>query len=248
MIISYYYDGDTLTAVPFEVLASLIRMGYKYALQDILDHALSRLKKFYTDDLAVWKDRASRERYVTATDDDALTAVALARLTNTPSLLPTALLVCTKIATDYWEDTDGSVVPRIAALPVSDQLQLTAAKASLTESCATRPLRLLASIPCAGCARPAFCRAQREAPLDALRDRDVLLAFNDKGALEPIAERFWGDVHWGRLCAACQDVLKGVDEIEIGILWDALPSIFALGFGPGVWPSGEAAGEGPTGQ
>ena len=144
MIISYYYDGDTLTAVPFEVLASLIRMGHKYALQDILDHALSRLKKYYTDDLAGWKDPASRERYVTATDDDALTAVALARLTNTPSLLPTALLICMKIATDYWEDADGAVVPRIAALPVSDQLQLTAAKASLTEACATRPLRLLA--------------------------------------------------------------------------------------------------------
>ncbi|KAI1787704.1 hypothetical protein LXA43DRAFT_1028014 [Ganoderma leucocontextum] len=241
---NYYYDGDALVAVPFEVLASLIRMGHKYALQDILDHALSRLKKYYTNDLSAWKDPESRARYVTATDDDAPTVVTLGRLTNTPSLLPTALLVCTEIAADYWEESDGSIVSRIASLPVSDQLQLTAAKASLAEACATRPLRLLASVPCPGCMRSAFCRAAREAPLDALRDRDVLPSFSDHNALKPVAETFWGDVHWRRLCANCREVLLEIDEIEIKVLWGSLPDIFALGLDKDTWQSGSAG----TGQ
>ena len=226
-----------LVPVEFEVLASLIRMGHKYELQDILSHALSRLKKFYTNDFAAWKDPASRTRYVTTTDDDAPAVVALARLTNTPSLLPTALLVCSQIATGYWEKGDGSIMSRIAALPVSDRLQLTAAKMSLAEACAARPLRLLASIPCQGCAREAFCRAAREAPLVALRERDVLPSFSDHNALKPLAEMFWGDVHWRRLCEACREALLEIDEVETRVLWGSLPEVFALRLDEASWPS-----------
>ena len=90
----------------------------------------------------------------------------------------------------------------------------------------------------------------REAPLDALSEGDGLglLGFSDEGALEPMAERFLGDEPWGVLCEACQDALREVDEIEIRALWDALPALFALGFEPGVWPSGGAAGTGSSGR
>ena len=238
MLTSYYYDEDVLVPVPFEVLASLIRMGHKYGLQDILDHALSRLKKYYTNDFAAWKDPAGRARYVTATDDDAPSVVALARLTNTPSLLPTALLVCTQIATTHWERDDGLIVPRIASLPVQDQLQVIAAKASLAKVCVIRPLRLLACVPCAGCSSTALCGAAREAPLDALLERDVVPSSSDRNVLEPIAETFWGDAGWRRLCASCRELLLEFDEIETQVLWDSLPEVFALNLEKGSWSSG----------
>lgn len=235
--VSYYYNGDALVAVPFDVLASLIRMGHKYALQDILDHALSRLKRYYTNDLAIWRDPEARARYVTVTDDDAPTVVTLARLTNTPTLLPTALLVCTEIATGYWENSDGSIESRVASLSVSDQLQLTAAKAFLAEACATRPLRLLASVPCADCTAVATCRVAREAPLSTIRETGVIPSLSDQNVLRPIAEMLWGDVQWRRLCGGCQEALLEIDEIDIRTVWDSLPDIFTLGLDRTVWRS-----------
>ena len=156
----------------------------------------------------------------------------------------------TKIATDYYEPQDpsgdpGAIVPRVSALPVSDQLQLTAAKVSLMGACAVRPLRLLASVPSAGCFRTAFCRAAREVPLDALRAQDVLPSFSDGDALERMAERFWGAPGvWDRFCRNCQDALQEVDEVEIRALWDSLPGVFALELDKDDWPGAGAAGVG----
>ncbi|KAI1787705.1 hypothetical protein LXA43DRAFT_683603 [Ganoderma leucocontextum] len=229
---NYYYNGGELVSVPLEVLASLVRMAHKYAIQDVLADALFRLKKYYTSDLAAWQDPDSRARYVTATDDDAPAVVELARLTNTPSLLPAAFLVCAKLATRSWVHGDESMVSAIASLPISDQLTLTTAKVFLTQACATRTLHLLAVVPCTGCTTRGTCKAIREAPLGTLRERGYITVTNitDQDALQPMAEQIWAN-QWAKFCARCQSALRETDEKFIKMLWSKLPRKLHLPLG-----------------
>ena len=233
---SYYYDGDTLIAVPFEILSSLIRMAHKYAVQDVLDHALSRLKKYYTNDLAAWRDAATRARYVQAEDVHAFGVIELARLTNTPSLLPTAFLTCTTLLTSSLSN-EGA--PVLSSLPSPDQLLLLIGREYLLHVCPLRPLRLLATAQAAGCTSPAACRAVMAAPLSAIRKRGAFpnppLCHRD--VLQPMAAALWGDAHWGAFCPSCRANLEAVDEAESQWVWNALPGAFKVDLDKDSWPS-----------
>ena len=143
-------------------------MAHKYAVQDVLDHALSRLQKYYTNDLAAWRDAATRARYIQVNDAQAFGVIELARLTNTPSLLPTAFLTCTTLLTSSLSN-EG--VPVLSSLPSPDQLLLLIGREYLLHVCSERPLRLLAAAQATGCTTPAACRAARAAPLSAIRER-----------------------------------------------------------------------------
>ncbi|KAI1791448.1 hypothetical protein LXA43DRAFT_429633 [Ganoderma leucocontextum] len=238
---NYYYSSDAPIPVPFAILASLICMAHKYAVQDVLDDALSRLKKHYTNDLAAWQDSDSRERYVTALDQDAPTAIHLARLTNTPSLLPTAFIVCTQLA-DAWLERrpDGSYVSRLAALSVPDQARVTVGKAHLVHARATRALHLLGAAPSAHCTTRETCQATKEAPVVALRGKPYLLksSMSDGLALTPMADIFWSRrSHWRKFCGSCQEALVEEDELVIRWLWDILPVLFSLQIDGDSWPS-----------
>ena len=241
-------------------------MAHKYVMQDILNHALSRLKRYYTTDFATWMDPESRARYVTTTLEDAPTVVSLARLTNTPSLLPTAFLRCIELLTSFRELGGGAYGYKIAALPVPDQAMLIAANRYLITKCAERCLCLLAAVPCARCTTPEACIAAREAPLVALRDDDASLhrlfyatpaaaseaplialpssdasldpdRFYDRDVFEPIAMTFWGDAGWCAFCGHCRSSLVEVDEREMRWLWSGLPEVFGLLLTENDWPS-----------
>ncbi|PIL33285.1 hypothetical protein GSI_04735 [Ganoderma sinense ZZ0214-1] len=248
---NYYYDGDALLAVPFAVLASLIRMAHKYAIQDILDHALSRLKRYYPSDLAAWHDSASRARYVTTRPEHAPEVVALARLTNTPSLLPSALLLCTELLTAPAPACRQPGAGRasefklavLAALAVPDQALpgLIAARGYLVDICAQRALRLLALVPCAGCTHPGMCRAMQDAPLVALRSGVVskVPLFYAQDPLRPMVGAVWDGLDRAMFCAGCRKALVDADEAETRWVWSSLPGIFGVRIGRdgGGWPS-----------
>ncbi|PIL33269.1 hypothetical protein GSI_04719 [Ganoderma sinense ZZ0214-1] len=238
---NYYYDGDVLLAVPFEVLASLIRMAHKYAIPDVLDHALSRLKRYYPSDLAAWRDSASRARYVTTRPEHAPEVVALARLTDTPSLLPSALLLCTGLLTTYGLPRAGGAFEfKLAALPVPDQALLIAAWGYLINLCAERALCLLAAVPCAGCTQPEVCRAAKDAPLVALRGGAASSAgplFYDRDPLQPMAPALWDEAQWWMLCASCRKALVDADDAEMRWVWSGLPSMFGVKIDGDGWPS-----------
>ena len=91
---SFYHESDEPKPVEFAVLASLIRMGHKYSIPRIMNDALSRLRKYYPTTLSAWDDVTTREGYVITGPTDAFEVVRLARLTETPSLLPSAFFAC----------------------------------------------------------------------------------------------------------------------------------------------------------
>ncbi|PIL33271.1 hypothetical protein GSI_04721 [Ganoderma sinense ZZ0214-1] len=251
---NYYYNRDVLVPVPFAVLASLIRMAHKYAIQDVLDDALSRLKRYYTNDLSLWRDPDARARYVTATAHDAPAAVELARLTNTPLLLPTALLVCVGLAETYSVADDGSggaAESHVATLSVPERARLVHVKGYLTQACATRALYLVAAVPSAGCASRRACTASKEALLEEFREPGNVYSLrvrhiSDGNALTPIAEKLWQDDDWERFCGVCREALAKMDAKGVKALWSTLPALFEVDIDKDVWRNGEAPAGGAS--
>ncbi|EJF57995.1 hypothetical protein DICSQDRAFT_110900 [Dichomitus squalens LYAD-421 SS1] len=90
---NYYYRQDELVVVELGVLVSLIRMVHKYDFKDVLDDALSRLKKYLPKSISAWQDTAARTRYVFSSSiRDIMDVIPLVRLTNTLSC-PTSLIL-----------------------------------------------------------------------------------------------------------------------------------------------------------
>ncbi|KAM5537023.1 hypothetical protein V8D89_009352 [Ganoderma adspersum] len=217
---NYYYDCDAVIPVPFSVLASLVRMAHKYAVPDVLADALSRLKKYYTDDLATWQDPSARARHVAAVEEDGPSAIHLARLTNTPSLLPAAFLVCsTELATLWDQDPDSACVSRMAALSVPDQSHAIVGRGFLVQA---RAFHLLG-----------------DAPLAALHGKPYLFksSMSEAHALAPMADIFWARCsHWRKFCESCREALVEEDGMVIRLLWCHLPHLFGLRVDADSWP------------
>ncbi|KAL1938152.1 hypothetical protein VTO73DRAFT_11981 [Trametes versicolor] len=87
----------------YEELSAAIRLGHKYQMAKLLDHAIAYLKKYYVCDFDTW---ASYPDYTPAGfgfTAHAIGVVNLARLTEETTLLPTALLACCALNEDVVE-------------------------------------------------------------------------------------------------------------------------------------------------
>ncbi|KZT11168.1 uncharacterized protein LAESUDRAFT_691737 [Laetiporus sulphureus 93-53] len=99
-LLSTLYDGrkylhPSHAPLPFSTVASLIRLGHKYQMADVLEGALARLKSCFSNrrsDLHHWTANASPT--MTMTNEDAIAALNLARLTQSDTILPLATFGC----------------------------------------------------------------------------------------------------------------------------------------------------------
>ncbi|EPT05698.1 hypothetical protein FOMPIDRAFT_1138938, partial [Fomitopsis schrenkii] len=88
--------------MPFSTVAALVRLAEKYRIQALFDEGLKRIKSCFTESLQVY-DKVEKKKGSTLmsfADTDAIAAVATARLTNTPSMLPLALNMCCQLDPD----------------------------------------------------------------------------------------------------------------------------------------------------
>ncbi|RPD60934.1 hypothetical protein L227DRAFT_563357 [Lentinus tigrinus ALCF2SS1-6] len=76
----------------FTTLSSLIRMGHKYQVEDVVEAGLEYLRSFYPPRLA--HDEGMPDGPPNFSKRDHIGVVNLARLTNSPDLLPVAFLHC----------------------------------------------------------------------------------------------------------------------------------------------------------
>ena len=58
------------------------------------------------------------------------------------------------------------------------------------------------------------------------------------GAFEPIAERLWGEPHWGAFCRGCRQALVKADTKEMKEVWGDLPGQFGITLDENSWPRG----------
>ena len=96
--------------VDIDFIAAIIRLDHKYELKGLYEQAIGYLTKFYTTSFEAWDDGSNALEW-RPEPEDAIVAVNLARLTNTPSILPTALYVCVMIGPDVAmgvERADGT--------------------------------------------------------------------------------------------------------------------------------------------
>ena len=226
-ICSYYYENDELIPVQFDVLYSLIVMGHKYAIPSILNDALSRLKKYHTSDLSSCENYPQRARYVTTRPPDFLLAVQVARLTNTPSILPSAYLEMSRHAEQL-----------VMMLPEfhGEQLGLTAeivtqalrGKAALIEGVTSRILAISTAVPAPQCPTQSQCAMLAHGLLGRLNvSGEIEIKLSCEFALQPLYEWFWG-VAANALCTCCQEASKRVDEEMRQRVWKTLPQHFRL--------------------
>lgn len=75
-------------------LSYRIRLAHKYSIDDLLEQSLEELKRHFPTTLSAW-DAVPREYSARA-----ITAVNLARVTETPSILPSALYICCQLPED----------------------------------------------------------------------------------------------------------------------------------------------------
>ncbi|KAF9818065.1 hypothetical protein IEO21_03026 [Rhodonia placenta] len=90
-----------------DIVCGAVRLAHKYNISKLLKAGLKRLKSFFCEDLATWRSVFSKMHsgLILVRVCDAIAVVHVAYLTNTPSLLPTALFVCTLLPVSTLIDT-----------------------------------------------------------------------------------------------------------------------------------------------
>ncbi|KAH9910894.1 uncharacterized protein B0H18DRAFT_831049, partial [Fomitopsis serialis] len=73
----------------FDDVANCMRLAHKYGIQDLVEDSLEELKRYFPEDFESWEKSLVCDQLTKA-----ITAVNLARLTNSLSILPAALYRC----------------------------------------------------------------------------------------------------------------------------------------------------------
>ncbi|PIL33299.1 hypothetical protein GSI_04749 [Ganoderma sinense ZZ0214-1] len=223
-------------------------MGHKYSIPKVMNDALSRLKKYYPTTLTAWDDVTTREGYVTAQPIDAFEAVRLARLTETPSLLPSALFACCENMCSISVKDDCAPPEHqllLYGLSVQDSRRLIKGRENLTLGVVERLLKLVAKHSSLPSDYRASHRACVEKVIAILNLRTLDGSFFKKtrhhAALQPLCEWFVNLTdtaatgRQGLQCESCLKYLRRTDEKSRGEAWSHLPETFDLHVND--WPS-----------
>ncbi|KAI8974165.1 hypothetical protein BD414DRAFT_498336 [Trametes punicea] len=222
---NYFYRRDEPIPVPFSVLASLIRMGHKYGIQEVYNTALRRLKKSYTSSMTEWISPQLRKRYVKTTELDAPAVIELARLTNNPDLLPSAYLACCSLhcVARGRKRARDQVEP-----PPWDLQNILAGRAKLVQRRALNLLALLRVPPCDNCARPEQCAMAVQRTLQRIDLADLESSLLDKDAFTSLSGWFWMRGQTERLCGPCTQASDKAELETREQTWRNLPEIFDI--------------------
>ncbi|KAI0669061.1 hypothetical protein C8Q78DRAFT_978943 [Trametes maxima] len=236
----------TKNNIDIEVLSAIIRLDHKYELTDLYAQATGYLSEYYTSNYDAWASETNASRWEPE-PIHAISAIALARLTNTPSILPTAFYVCATLSPseimEGYTRRDG-VIERLSkedmkrCLNLRDRLvnahtviTLTLFKAP-SKTCTARHSAMSNRMPSVtGCA--AF--------LGALLERCTLGSFSrtltSPGALMswvPCIE-YYSSLATLReiglrtaLCAECKTHFEENDEQKRRAVWNELPRLIGI--------------------
>ncbi|KAI0355240.1 hypothetical protein OH77DRAFT_1425310 [Trametes cingulata] len=227
---NYFNEQDEAIAIKFPVLSALIRLSHKYAVHDVLNQALSRLKKHRKSlGWKVAKPGSASSRYVDMEPKDAIAVVHLAVLTDTSTLLPSAYLQCTSLGPELFEragQPDG--------LSAHDLSRIINGKALLVEEGAKMIFVALKCLTCSydNClVQPDVdCQdaAKRLLRMSAVRNLVRLTSLQEISDCNgEILNLVWAEYD-PLLCKACiasfhEDVLYRLQHV-----WARLPGIFDL--------------------
>ncbi|KAI1795310.1 hypothetical protein LXA43DRAFT_992303 [Ganoderma leucocontextum] len=229
----------------FNEVSAVIRLAHKYHIQDVQDQALASLQEStLSPHFSDWYKSATLTSFKGL--NQVIGVVNLARLTDSPALLPGALYICSHLGgklVDGWEREDGT----IEMLSVDDLRRCLDGYCVLARETTLLPARVFATTRVEGCNTPARCQLSRQWELVNILSSKVTtlqrraLASWQK-AIEAMArEEETSDT---KICGACEKDLLKRDRRERWLLWKRLPDIFAITVeGWGVGTEDESEGE-----
>ena len=224
---SYFFRlRDGLPISDFSELHAAIHLAHKYQCPDVETRALSILKQFYTPSFTdhVQFD-PSTASLIRPPREAAIAAVNIARLTETPSMLPFALYeACTleERVLDGYTRRDGS-----AERLTPDDLRLCLrARHELARQMTYYTKEAFGANPSNGCRRTAQCTSAlcgiwNEVEMDALGGCNIFDAYTE--VMEMSMEDFQVE-----LCKACTEELLVREEAGRMRVWSMLPRIFRM--------------------
>ncbi|OJT07012.1 hypothetical protein TRAPUB_2142 [Trametes pubescens] len=225
-------EGDP--KIPAATIFAIARLAHKYQADELQRQALSCIQEYYAICYDVWENKGQQGNVPFETSDMpryAIEAVAIARLTNTPSILPLAFYDCCRLGgkvLEGWRHEDGSI-SRLAdedlerCLDGTRELACHAAKAT-TLSFSPEPV----------C--QSYCNSQTRIRLLLLE----LLSLSRwlHAPLHACTDLFAELAHARSVCAHCQKTLEGRVKEQRRMIWPRLPSIFHLEADISNWGSG----------
>ena len=203
-------------------LSALARLGHKYQIDQLERHAISRLKSVFPNDIEQWEDLVQSCQVLQSPSYlsyNPIDIIDIARLTDTPSMLPLAFCLCVQneaIIIDGQAREDGTHL----VFSKADAKRCISGFRELyrtSERAVQRTIRLTTSQP--SCATPTVCRSA----LDAMLDRAC-----QGGSIYPLEALYDVFLLSFTGCEACSQVIKQLRHDERRELWKKLPQIFGL--------------------
>lgn len=224
------------------MVAALIRLGHKYAIDDLVSSALSRLSTCFPTDFDAYcaSITSGGSQVLTCTPEDAITAVNLARLLGDDArmILPSALYTCCQLGADILirgvANEDGEL-EKLCDADLGRCVDARARLAALALSSSMRRCQLNTERPSdsggrkesnAHCVQ-AFCAPYLAAAATRVLNKSLGLP-TLCGALDTM-EGFVNDsVRGGLLCRVCAESVKAKDRQERLWVWKTLPTVLDL--------------------
>ncbi|RDX43636.1 hypothetical protein OH76DRAFT_1409885 [Lentinus brumalis] len=211
----------------FAALAAWIRLGHKYEMHTLLTDALDYLRPYYPDKFDA---RVQAAAYAGVC---AIGVVNLARLTSSHTLLPAALLACSRLSAEeladglYYEDGSWE------CLSGNDMWLCCVKKEAIVADCMAASLVILdsATLP-SHCKSPQKCTTNVQR---ALHDPNNIGLLTGRVGAENKA--WWSFVNGLALCALCRRFVWDRYIEERRSFWHRLPILFGISV-PG-WDTGE---------
>ena len=203
----------------FDEVSAVIRLAHKYHIQSVLDQAIRALQEYplmhdFNDLFPPPKQHIAME------GSQYIGAVTLARLTDTPLMLPYALYQCSLLGgslLDGWKREDGTV----EHLCIADLKRCIDARVVLGKEESFVLHRILAPVPLDKCEGLTSCAAYLERLRGNTLNKERLrnCVFMDRSAAIRGANR---------LCEGCKQVVQERNRVELQRIWDSLPQMFGI--------------------
>ncbi len=226
-------DVDVGSEDEYKKLSALIVLADKYQLESIAQQAVECLKAAFTKSFEQWDTRPEADGLQTKEDCEpctdhrlrAIDAVHLARITDTPSVLPLALYHCALLGdrvTEGWTHQDGTV----QQLAPEDLARAAGGYKYLCEQRAGFLASLFSATPSAECRTRILCGGL----LQFLEEKGAVVY--ETPALLDRPDRWTSRTP---LCRPCTRELEEREKGERRELWKKLPEIFRLSEEVKVW-------------
>ncbi|TFK85581.1 hypothetical protein K466DRAFT_601028 [Polyporus arcularius HHB13444] len=222
----------------YDEIASLIRLGHKYQIQQLVDSSIAYLRRYYPHDFDAWDKLGQHKRPPNFRSLNTIGVVSLARLTGCMDLLPAALLAICFFRKDCAFSSVPSAAPGgpIEKLSMDDIQLCFYARVELAAVGVEMGLRICYPVVANTCAQPRTCKA---ALIDLISTQHenghALCALNP---FRPYSACYQSAR--ATICRSCYAMLEERDRSERRAMWKKLPEL--LGIVVNGWAPDDNAG------